>query len=65
LGATETYPFTGSSEIITDITSTGSTLKANNLRVLRDGSILQSQACIFASKKSLLDIEKNRIIKLF
>ena len=33
LGATETYPFTGSSEIITDITSTGSTLKANNLRV--------------------------------
>ena len=31
LGATEIYPFTGSSEIITDITSTGETLKANNL----------------------------------
>jgi ATP phosphoribosyltransferase len=30
LGATESYPFTGSSELITDITSTGSTLKANN-----------------------------------
>ena len=28
LGATEIYPFTGSSEIITDITSTGATLKA-------------------------------------
>ena len=27
LGATETYPFTGSSEIISDITSTGETLK--------------------------------------
>ena len=32
LGATETYPFVGSSEIITDITSTGKTLKDNNLR---------------------------------
>ena len=32
LGLTEAYPFTGSSELITDITSTGETLKANNLR---------------------------------
>ncbi|MDA8771356.1 ATP phosphoribosyltransferase, partial [Candidatus Pelagibacter bacterium] len=30
LGATETYPFIGSSEIITDITSTGKTLSDNN-----------------------------------
>ena len=65
LGATETYPFTGSSEIITDITSTGSTLKANNLRILKDGSILKTQACILASKKSLLDVKKKKIIKLF
>ena len=36
LGATETYPFIGSSEIITDITSTGKTLADNNLRVLKD-----------------------------
>ena len=35
LGATETYPFIGSSEIITDITSTGKTLADNNLRVLK------------------------------
>mgnify|MGYP000924638317 CR=1 FL=1 len=52
LGATETYPFTGSSEIITDITSTGATLKANNLRILKDGEILKSQACLITSKKS-------------
>ncbi len=52
LGATEIYPFTGSSEIITDITSTGETLKANNLRVLKDGEILKSQACLMISKKS-------------
>ena len=37
LGATETYPFIGSSEIITDITSTGKTLRDNNLRILKDG----------------------------
>ena len=40
------------SEIITDITSTGETLKANNLRVLKDGIILESQACLLISKKS-------------
>ena len=51
LGATETYPFIGSSEIIIDITSTGKTLKDNNLRVLKDGCILNSQACLLISKK--------------
>ena len=52
LGATEIYPFTGSSEIITDITSTGETLRANNLRILKDGEILKSQACLMMSRKS-------------
>ena len=52
LGATEAYPFTGSSEIITDITSTGETLKANNLRILKDGEILRSEACMMVSKSS-------------
>ena len=51
LGATETYPFIGSSEIITDITSTGKTLTDNNLRVLKDGLILKSSACLFFAKK--------------
>ena len=51
LGATETYPFIGSSEIITDISSTGKTLKDNNLRILKDGLILKSQACVLFSKK--------------
>jgi len=58
LGATESYPFTGSAELITDITSTGSTLKANNLRIINDGTILQSSACVFVSKKFL----KNRFL---
>ena len=65
LGATETYPFTGSSEIITDITSTGHTLKANNLRVLKDGTILVSQACILISKKSKKKIARSDLFKSF
>ncbi|MDA8791059.1 ATP phosphoribosyltransferase [Candidatus Pelagibacter bacterium] len=59
LGATETYPFTGSSEIITDITSTGETLRANNLRILKDGEILKSEACMMISKPS----SKNKAIQ--
>ena len=64
LGATEAYPFTGSSEIITDITSTGETLKANNLRILKDGHILKSQACMLTSKLSFKKYEIKKLIKL-
>ena len=57
LGATETYPFIGSSEIITDITSTGKTLEDNNLRVLKDGMILKSTACLFVAKKKAASLQ--------
>ncbi|HML90997.1 ATP phosphoribosyltransferase [Methyloceanibacter sp.] len=50
VGATEATPATGTSELIVDITSTGTTLKANHLKVLEDGLILQSQAHLLASK---------------
>ena len=63
LGSTEMYPFTDQSEIVTDITSTGSTLKANKLRILKDGDILKSSAVILVSKKSLKDKNKKKIIK--
>ena len=62
LGTTEIYPFTNQSEIITDITSSGATLRANNLRVLKDGNILKSSACILVSRKSLKDKNKRKII---
>ena len=64
LGATEAYPFTGSSEIITDITSTGETLKANNLRILKDGEILQSEACMMISKSSINKMRLRKMLKL-
>ena len=64
LGATEAYPFTGSSEIITDITSSGETLRANNLRILKDGEILKSEACMMASKSSLKNGLVKKLVKL-
>ncbi|MCF3641477.1 ATP phosphoribosyltransferase [Rhizobium sp. TRM95111] len=51
LGATEGAPASGSADIIVDITSTGSTLRANHLKILSDGVILKSQACLVRARK--------------
>lgn len=51
LGATEGAPAAGSADVIVDITTTGSTLRANHLKILSDGVILRSQACLVASRK--------------
>lgn len=51
LGATEGAPAAGLADVIVDITSTGSTLAANDLRILSDGVILRSQACLVSAKK--------------
>ncbi|MDZ5698922.1 ATP phosphoribosyltransferase [Chelativorans sp. M5D2P16] len=51
LGATEGAPAAGSADVIVDITSTGSTLRANHLKVLEDGIILRSQACLVTARK--------------
>ena len=64
LGSTEVAPFI-TAEIISDITSTGATLKANNLRILKDGEILKSQACLMISKKSLNKKRIKSLIKIF
>jgi ATP phosphoribosyltransferase len=52
-GATEGAPATGAAEIIVDITTTGSTLRANGLKVLDDGLILKSQA-VLASRSGVM-----------
>jgi ATP phosphoribosyltransferase len=49
LGATEGAPATGAAEMIVDITTTGTTLAANGLKVIDDGMILRSQANLVAS----------------
>jgi len=51
-GATEAAPNVGAAEAIVDITSTGATLVANQLRVPEDGTILKSQANLAASLKA-------------
>ena len=53
LGATEGAPASGAAEAIVDITTTGSTLKANALKILADGVILKSQAHLVASKTAI------------
>ncbi len=46
LGATEGAPASGVAHIIVDITSTGTTIAANHLKILEDGIILKSEAVL-------------------
>ena len=55
LGATEGAPAAGTAEVVVDITTTGSTLAANHLKVLDDGIILRSSAVLAASPAGLAD----------
>ncbi len=50
LGATEGTPAAQTAEIIVDITTTGTTLRANHLKILEDGVMLRSEACLIASR---------------
>jgi ATP phosphoribosyltransferase len=56
-GATEGAPTAGTAEVIVDITSTGATLSANGLKILDDGTILESQAQLAASLTALWDAD--------
>jgi ATP phosphoribosyltransferase len=49
-GATEGAPAAGTAELIVDITTTGTTLAANALKVVDDGIILRSQANLVAAR---------------
>ena len=49
-GATEGAPAAGTAELIVDITTTGTTLAANGLKIVEDGVMLRSQANLVASR---------------
>ncbi len=49
-GATEGAPAAGTAEMIVDITTTGTTLAANGLKMVEDGTILRSQANLVAAR---------------
>jgi ATP phosphoribosyltransferase len=54
-GATEGAPAVGTAELIVDITTTGSTLAANALKAIEDGTILRSQANLVAARTAIWD----------
>ena len=62
LGATEGAPAAGIAEIIVDITTTGSTLKANHLKVLDDGVVLKSTAVLAATVAAGSDPRTRRLV---
>jgi len=52
-GALESYPPMGMADAIVDLVSSGTTLRENNLKEIEDGVVVQSQATLVASRKSL------------
>jgi ATP phosphoribosyltransferase len=65
LGATEAAPASGVADIVVDITTTGSTLAANGLRVLEDGVMLQSQACLIVSRTAERSAQSKALLNQF
>ncbi|PIA36996.1 hypothetical protein AQUCO_03100029v1 [Aquilegia coerulea] len=56
-GALEAAPAMGIADAIVDLVSSGTTLRENNLKEIEGGIILESQAVLVASKKSLIQRE--------
>jgi ATP phosphoribosyltransferase len=52
-GTLEIAPTIGYADLITDLVSTGTTLRDNHLKRLEDGKILSSQACLIANRAVL------------
>lgn len=64
-GATEAAPAAGTAEVIVDITSTGATLKANDLKILQDGVILKSEASLTGSLAATWSEEARATLRIF
>ena len=62
LGATEGSKNLGTADLIVDLSSTGETLRQNNLKII--DTILSSSACLFYAKKSIKKKGVKKIIKL-
>lgn len=54
-GTLETAPAIGYADMISDLVSSGQTLRDNRLRPLLDGEILRSQAALIANRRALLE----------
>jgi ATP phosphoribosyltransferase len=54
-GTLETAPSIGYADMISDLVSSGQTLRDNRLRPLLDGEILRSQAALISNRRALLE----------
>jgi ATP phosphoribosyltransferase len=52
-GTLEIAPTIGYADVIVDLVSTGTTLRDNRLKIIQDGEILASQACLIANRSAL------------
>jgi ATP phosphoribosyltransferase len=59
-GATEGTVKNETAEAIADITSSGETLRANHLKILSDGLILKSQACLLRARGADVSADEGR-----
>ncbi len=63
-GATEGAPAAGTAEMIVDITTTGTTLSANALKIVDDGVILRSQANLVAARTAPWTPEQRELARV-
>ena len=49
-GTVEAAPVMGYADIIADISSTGTTLRANRLKTIHGGTVMRSEACLIGSR---------------
>ena len=63
-GSTEAAPAAGTAELIVDITTSGTTLASNGLKIVDDGIILRSQANLIAARGANWNAETRAIARL-
>ncbi len=61
-GATEGTVMNETAEAIADITSSGETLRANHLKILTDGLVLQSQATLWRSRVAKYGVAEKAVL---
>lgn len=63
-GALEAAPSMGYADMIADITSTGTTLRENRLKIVRGGTMLSSEACLIANRRALQQPDTLQVAEL-
>jgi ATP phosphoribosyltransferase len=59
-GGVEAAPGVGFGDVIVDIVETGISLRENRLKLIRNGTVLRSQACLVANRRALADNPRKR-----